>query len=131
MAKNELQNFAPEFIEEIKNTLLQEKARIENELSSIGQKDESEGGKFNVHFPNYGDEEEDTAVEVADYEANLSIGNRIEKLLRDIETSLERIEKGTYGICKYCQKPIDQKRLLARPTSSSCIECKKTITLEA
>ena len=131
MAKNESQNFAPEFIEEIKNTLLQEKARIENELSSIGQKDESEGGKFNVHFPNYGDEEEDTAVEVADYEANLSIGNRIEKLLRDIETSLERIEKGTYGICKYCQKPIDQKRLLARPTSSSCIECKKTITLEA
>lgn len=131
MAKNELQNFAPEFIEEIKNTLLQEKARIENELSSIGQKDESEGGKFNVHFPNYGDEEEDSAVEVADYEANLSIGNRIEKLLRDIETSLERIEKGTYGICKYCQKPIDQKRLLARPTSSSCIECKKTITLEA
>jgi RNA polymerase-binding protein DksA len=131
MAKNESQNFAPEFIEEIKNTLLQEKARIENELSSIGQKDESEGGKFNVHFPNYGDEEEDSAVEVADYEANLSIGNRIEKLLRDIETSLERIEKGTYGICKYCQKPIDQKRLLARPTSSSCIECKKTITLEA
>jgi RNA polymerase-binding protein DksA len=131
MAKNESQNFAPEFIEEIKNTLLQEKARIENELSSIGQKDESEGGKFNVHFPNYGDEEEDSAVEVADYEANLSIGKRIEKLLRDIETSLERIEKGTYGICKYCQKPIDQKRLLARPTSSSCIECKKTITLEA
>ena len=131
MAKNESQNFAPEFIEEIKNTLLQEKARIENELSSIGQKDEGEGGKFNVHFPNYGDEEEDSAVEVADYEANLSIGNRIEKLLRDIETSLERIEKGTYGICKYCQKPIDQKRLLARPTSSSCIECKKTITLEA
>jgi RNA polymerase-binding protein DksA len=131
MAKNESQNFAPEFIEEIKNTLLQEKARIENELSSIGQKDESEGGKFNVHFPNYGDEEEDSAVEVADYEANLSIGNRIEKLLRDIETSLERIEKGTYGICKYCQKPIDQKRLIARPTSSSCIECKKTITLEA
>jgi RNA polymerase-binding protein DksA len=120
----------PEFIESIKKNLLEEKTRIETELAGIGQKEEGGNGKFNVNFPNYGDEEEDSVVEVADYETNLSVGKGIEKLLRDIESSLARIEKGTYGTCKYCEKPIDPKRLLARPTSSSCVECKKTINLE-
>jgi RNA polymerase-binding protein DksA len=119
-----------EFIENIKKNLLEEKTRIQTALSGIGQKDEGGNGKFNVNFPNYGDEEEDSVVEVADYETNLSVGKGIEKLLRDIESSLARIEKGTYGTCKYCEKPIDPKRLLARPTSSSCVECKKTINLE-
>ena len=34
------------------------------------------------------------------------------------------------GICKYCDQPIDEKRLRARPTSGACISCKKTLTDE-
>ena len=55
----------------------------------------------------------------------------LEKMLRDVGKSLKRIEEGSYGVCKYCDKPIDEKRLLARPTSSACVECKKTLTDEA
>ncbi len=130
MDTEKTQKITPEFIESIKKNLLEEKTRIETALSGIGQKEEGGNGKFNVNFPNYGDEEEDSVVEVADYETNLSVGKGIEKLLRDILGSLARIEEGTYGTCKYCEKPIDPKRLLARPTSSSCVECKKTINLE-
>jgi len=49
---------------------------------------------------------------------------RKEKTIEEIDDALERIKKGTYGICKYCGHEISEKRLLARPTASSCIDCK-------
>jgi DnaK suppressor protein len=121
---------SPEFLQEMKQKLTDEKIRIEKELPHIGTKNTTSSTSFTTTFPEYGDDEEENANEIADYAANLSIEKDLEKLLRDLTTALKRIEDGTYGICKYCQKPIDQKRLLARPTSSSCVDCKKTITQE-
>lgn len=124
--KNSLE---PKTIEQIKQKLLDEKKTIEKLPEFLGGKTTTPG-KTSQKFPEYGDDEEENANEIADYEASLSIEKDLGKTLRDINSALERIEVGSYGICKYCQKPIDHKRLMARPTSSSCIECKKTITQE-
>lgn len=119
-----------ELLAKMQAILTEDKARIEGELAKFskpGQKDPT-GEPI---FPDYGDSEEDNAVEVADYEANLSIENDLQKSLRDVDSSLKRIVSGEYGFCKYCKKAIDEKRLMARPTSSACVECKKTIAQEA
>ncbi len=42
-----------------------------------------------------------------------------------IDRALERIRKGTYGICEYCQKPIPTGRLNALPYSVLCIKCQQ------
>ncbi len=83
-----------------------------------------------TEFPQYGSDEEENAHEVVDFETNLSIDLRLKKSLADVESALKRLNDGTYGICKYCQKPIVEERLMARPESSSCVECKKAITQE-
>lgn len=119
-----------EFVAKMKNILLADKERLQKELAKYGTR-ENEGPDKEALFPDYGNSEEDNALEVADYEANLSIETDLQKSLRDVESSLKRIEKGEYGICKYCKKPIEEKRLMARPTSSACITCKKTIVQEA
>ncbi len=121
---------SPTFLKEIEQTLLAERARLTEEQNGVAKKNPGEEGGFRARFPNYGDDEEDNALEVADYEANLSIGQGLEKLLRDVDGALARIKEGTYGTCKYCQKPIEEKRLAIRPTSSSCVGCKKAITQE-
>lgn len=113
-------------IKQAKASLLEEKIRLENELDKLGNK----RGVDDATFPDYGDKEDENAAEVAEYAANLSLESDLEKALRDVVGALERIEKGTYGICKYCKKPIEEKRLIARPTSSACVECKKAITQE-
>jgi RNA polymerase-binding transcription factor DksA len=84
-----------------------------------------------VQFPEYGSDEEENAAEVADYETNLSIDAGLKKSYRDVLSALKRMEEGTYGLCKYCGKLIPEERLRARPTSSSCVTCKKAITQEA
>jgi DnaK suppressor protein len=116
--------YSPEFLDKVKEVLLKDKTKFEMELGKFKGKDGDQT------FPDYGDSEEDNAREVADYEANLSIENDLEKSLRDVISSLKRLEKGDYGICRYCKKAIEEKRLLARPTSSACVACKKTIIQE-
>ncbi len=54
----------------------------------------------------------------------LRLRGREQKLLKKIDEALERIENGTFGLCEICGKEIDLKRLMARPVTTMCIECK-------
>jgi DnaK suppressor protein len=67
---------------------------------------------------------EENTSEVAKYDLNLSLEQTLEKALRDVNKALGSVDKDDYGICKYCQQPIEKARLMARPTSSACVSCK-------
>lgn len=56
--------------------------------------------------------------------ALLRIRDRERKLLSKIDEALERIEDGTYGICEECGEDISVERLVARPVTTMCLECK-------
>ena len=56
---------------------------------------------------------------------NLSEAQR--RLIRDIDATLERLDKGEYGVCMQCGEVIDPRRLEVRPFSRYCIECKTDI----
>ena len=47
------------------------------------------------------------------------------KILQAIEEALQRIEKGTYGICRDCGNHIAPARLQAIPWTRVCIDCKE------
>jgi len=47
------------------------------------------------------------------------------KILQAIEEALERIEHGTYGVCRDCGGPIASARLQAIPWTRVCIACKE------
>ena len=112
----------------ITTKLQSEKDKLEKALTQFSVKNIHNPDDYNALFPQYGDKEEDNATEVAQYSDNLTLERTLEAALRDVKQALESIKKGTYGICKYCKKPIDARRLTARPTSSSCIACKKQLT---
>jgi DnaK suppressor protein len=54
----------------------------------------------------------------------LRIKDRERKLISKVQEALERIDNGTFGICDSCGKPISEKRLMARPVTTECIDCK-------
>lgn len=54
----------------------------------------------------------------------LRIKDRERKLIMKVKEALDRIDNGTFGICESCGKPISEKRLMARPVTTLCIECK-------
>ena len=54
----------------------------------------------------------------------LRIRDRENKLIKKVRKALNRIEKGTFGICEECGENISIKRLKARPVTTQCIDCK-------
>lgn len=118
----------PQFIAEMKKKLEEERDQLKRQLAQISEK--GDGG---IHaesvaaFPSYGDKEDENAAEVAQYTANLSLEATLERMLTDAEAALQRIHKGTYGKCRYCGDDIDERRLVVRPSSSSCVACKQKL----
>lgn len=55
----------------------------------------------------------------------LRIRDREAKLTRKLRDALERLEDGTFGTCEECGRDIPLKRLMARPVTTLCIECKE------
>lgn len=44
------------------------------------------------------------------------------RLLREVDTALQRMDDGTYGICDVCHDPVESERLLADPLTRLCID---------
>ena len=123
--------FSQTFLAAQKEHLLADKIQLEKDLSDLGKKDPQDPTHFKTVYPeSQGASEDDNATEVTEFADDLSIEAKLEAELRDTVRALGAIEKGTYGVCKYCGKEIDEKRLEARPASSACVSCKKTLTQE-
>jgi DnaK suppressor protein len=43
--------------------------------------------------------------------------------LADIESALDRMEQGSYGLCVTCGEPLDAQRLAVLPMASLCMAC--------
>lgn len=68
------------------------------------------------------------AIDLASMESNrdfqLRIRDRERVLIRKIKEALQRIDDGEYGVCVSCGEEISEKRLIARPVATHCIDCK-------
>lgn len=115
-------------LEELTAQLQIERIKLEAELGNIAHR--AQNGSEVVDFPSHGDKEDENAAEVAEFSDNLSLESELESALKDVHSALKAVDNGSYGKCKYCQNDIDVQRLMARPTSTSCIACKKTLTQE-
>lgn len=113
-------SLSEEVMAKIKSDLIKRRDQILRDMDDIkgGENEEK------VKFPEYGDKSDENAQEIGEYTTNLAANKVLEDTLRDIESALDRMEKGTYGICKYCGEPINEKRMQARPVASACVECK-------
>ena len=91
-----------------------------NELLSEAGKTVSEmtNGKENYPDPN------DRASLESDRNFELRIRDRERKLIMKMQEAIKRIDDGVFGICEVCSGPISEKRLMARPVTTLCIDCK-------
>ena len=52
-----------------------------------------------------------------------AIGNETAQSIRVIQSALERIDDGSYGICESCGEEIAPGRLEAIPEATRCVNC--------
>jgi RNA polymerase-binding transcription factor DksA len=73
----------------------------------------------------------DVGTEVFEHEKNVSILEQVNAQLSDIDAAFERLEKGTYGTCEACGRPIEPARLEERPFARFCLEDQQRVEREA
>lgn len=112
-------------LQKIKLRLIAQKEYISSQLKKIAKKSKKIKGDYETKFPHLGDHQDENAIEVSDYEDNLSVEHNMEKELESIGSALKKTSEGTYGTCSNCGKPINPKRLEALPEATLCIECSK------
>ena len=64
----------------------------------------------------------DLGTETFEQEKNLSLLEQVQDELLQIEAAFERLERGTYGTCQACGRPIGKERLEALPATRFCID---------
>ncbi len=67
-------------------------------------------------------------IDVASMESNrdftLRLKDRERRLVYKIRAALTRIDEDEYGVCVACGEDIGERRLMARPMATLCIDCK-------
>lgn len=110
-------------INQFKEKLLEQKQKITKQLEGITHEKSFDKDKVQAKWEERGDKEEDNAVEVAEYQDNISLERNLEINLEKIDSALSKIEDGTYGVCDSCGNSIEEARLIAYPEATLCITC--------
>lgn len=76
-------------------------------------------------LPRHADETDDDAAAETARQADVAHLARTAGVLRDIESALERIDGGDYGLCIECEEAIDLRRLQAQPAALRCARCQQ------
>lgn len=64
----------------------------------------------------------DDATDIYEREKNMAFIEDRQELLDQVGAALERMERGTYGICTKSGKPIDLERLEVLPYAATSVE---------
>jgi DnaK suppressor protein len=74
---------------------------------------------------NIGRDSIDESMEEELFSTELRLRDREKFLLGKIDEALRRLDENTIDECEDCGEPIGVKRLLARPVTTYCIDCKE------
>ncbi|HLZ38315.1 MAG TPA: TraR/DksA C4-type zinc finger protein [Mycobacteriales bacterium] len=72
-----------------------------------------------------GDDTADTGTKTFEREQEISLANNRLDLLNQVRHALDRLDRGTYGRCESCDRPIAKPRVQAFPSATLCRECKQ------
>lgn len=111
--------------EKLKAKLEQEAATLELELTDIGKMNPANQADWHGTAGSVETGTADATILADRFEettTNEGIVKELEERLENVKEALERIKKGTYGVCQVSGKPIDRKRLEANPAATTCVE---------
>lgn len=85
-----------------------------------------DGLKFSMERDrNIGRDSIDESMEEEIFSTELRLRDREKYLIQKLDAALERITSGTIDVCEDCGEKISYRRLLARPMTTLCIDCKE------
>jgi DnaK suppressor protein len=110
-----------------KQRLEEELKIVEEELRSVGAQNPKnpkdwEATETRMDVMSAASDSNEAADKQEEYVENRAIADELEVHYNAIKDALEKISKGTYGICEIGGEPIEEERLEANPAARTCKE---------
>ncbi|MFH5832719.1 TraR/DksA family transcriptional regulator [Halalkalibaculum sp. DA3122] len=116
-SRKELRHFKKLLLEKRKEAL-QTLGVLDDSISNLKEVDDADYSSIAHHMG-------DVGSDVEEEELNYQLKERTQKFIEEINDALERIKKGTYGMCRATGKPISKERLEAVPHTRYSIQAKQ------
>jgi DnaK suppressor protein len=101
------------------------RAVLAEELKRLSKKAESALSYSMNHERNIGRDSIDESMEEELFSTEMRLHDREKFLLGKINKQFVRLENGNIDVCEDCGESISFRRLLARPVTTLCIDCKE------
>lgn len=101
--------------EKAKHALLEERAKLEEQLGRLGTA-EYESIGYSNHMA-------DDATDAFDQAVDVALKRKVGGSLDEVARAIAKFDDGTYGLCEACGARIDRARLEALPQARYCLEC--------
>ncbi|MCR2042558.1 TraR/DksA C4-type zinc finger protein [Anaerosalibacter massiliensis] len=111
--------------EHYKKLLFKEKERVENLLNGMEGNHLGSMEEYGKELSFYDNHPADLGTEVFMMEHDMGLKNKNKDIIYEIETSIDKLEEGNYGICENCGVEIEKDRLELIPYIKLCLDCSK------
>jgi DnaK suppressor protein len=102
--------------------LEEERTRLQGIRDGI-QREQDEGtSETGGELSSFDQHPGDSGSETFEMEKNVSLLEQVSDELAEVDAAIQRLERGTYGTCQACGRPIGDDRLEALPATRFCVE---------
>ena len=108
-------------VDKLKQTLIQHKAELAERQQRVARHTRNRDEPLPPDFA-------EQAVELENAETLVALDNEMSQEISQIDHALRRIDADKYLECEQCGEPIAERRLIAVPYATRCIQCANGIS---
>jgi DnaK suppressor protein len=102
--------------------LEEERTRLQGIRDGLQREQEEGSSETGGELSSFDQHPGDSGTETFEMEKNVSLLEQVDDELAEIDAAAQRLERGTYGTCQACGRPIGDDRLEALPATRFCVE---------
>jgi RNA polymerase-binding protein DksA len=102
--------------------LEEERTRLQGIRDDLQREQEEATSETAGELSSFDQHPGDSGTETFEMEKNVSLREQVEYELTEIDAAFQRLERGDYGKCQACGRPIGDARLEAMPATRFCVE---------
>lgn len=123
-AMNSATTAADRFLDEQRALLLSEREASLRQAESLRAEAEQLAEEMEPGDTQFDEESGEGATLNVERERDLALSAQARATADEVNLALAKLDKGTYGTCERCARPIPRARLKAMPSAALCVACK-------
>ena len=111
-------------LEQFRKLLIEQRQEAKEEFDILSQNIMDTSGEFEADNQTYSLHTAEQGSDAIEREKTFLHAQRTSDYIKKLDEALERIDRGTYGICVICGGLIEKQRLQAVPITQKHVDCK-------